>query len=221
MKFEEFNEEALRLIEANRLQELFNINIQELEFFSDSKLGWILLKRRYRSAIDEKDKLGNDAYNANINAIFSDVISFLTHNINQIEDRKQTFSISKHNNEQGTTVFLSIGTTHLDSQSNLKEELVNLLSGYDINLIPLDDKDWNPMMPMEPIINKIKTCSGFLALAMERFYVNDGVVKRGDKDEEKQVSKMVYATPLNTNRDSYCLHAQYSYTDHQRTRHQE
>jgi hypothetical protein len=174
--------------------------IKELSayFKDDNRLDDIILQSgRYHSALKEKGKgtVGFEEVNKILNQLRENILDLLNAEEERHNYKEQVFEADNIQAHEGLIpVFFSVGSPHKDSQVDYIEKLKAHLLKYQIDLRTLDDDDWDSLDPLKPIKRKMESCQACLVLAMERFHVNNGAVKRGSK-QEKVVKDQSYATP--------------------------
>ena len=90
------------------------------------------------------------------------------------------------------SVFFSVGSPHNDEQQSYVNKLTETFKAQGILLSTL--AGWNDNDPLVPIIEALKNSSGCLVLALERYYVEEGIGKRGS-DQEAKISNQAYTSP--------------------------
>jgi hypothetical protein len=116
--------------------------------------------------------------------------------VREIQEKKKFKSIVFATSDEKNLpkLFLSVATPHTQIQVNyitdLKAKFVK--AGY--QLATLQDGDWNDEDPIKPIYDLMKKCIGCVVLLMERYYIDNGMVKRGSENE-KQLTGLALSTP--------------------------
>jgi hypothetical protein len=107
--------------------------------------------------------------------------------ITQLERKDITFSNQPKDNY--TNVFLSVAAPHTDVQLRYIQQLKELFKSHKINLLTLNNNDWNDNDPIKPIYSLMQQCKGCVVLLIERYYIENGKVKRGAHNESVIVDK--------------------------------
>lgn len=196
MDFRELVSKVRALIAKDDIEKA--INALSSYFKQDKRLDDIVLQSgRYHSALKEKEKgtVGFEEVNKILNQLRGNILSLLNAEEERKKFKEQIFDADENQtNEDLIPVFFSLGSPHQDSQVDFIEKLKAHLLKYQIDLQTLDDDDWDSLDPLKPIKRKMESCRACLVLAMERFHVKEGAVKRGSK-QEKTVKDQNYATP--------------------------
>ena len=162
--------------------ELLNDSLQD-----DSDLNAIALQSATYHAIVEKNRQGT-ASNAEVDLAFgklrSNILDLLQAKKEYLKYKALTFGSTAdqadgHN--EAITVFFSVGSPHNDKQQAYISHLTTYFSANGINLVTL--KEWDENDPLIPIVQEMKKASGCLVLALERYYIREGVAKRGSQQE--------------------------------------
>lgn len=89
-------------------------------------------------------------------------------------------------------VFFSVGNPHNDQQQKYVDALKTYFVNHGIKLETL--KNWNDEDPLLAILSALKKSRGCLVLALERYFVKEGALKRGS-DQESMVREQAYSSP--------------------------
>lgn len=196
MNFQELESQIKELIAKDEIEQC--IKVLSGYFSKSEKLDSIILQSGRFYSIQKDQSKGTIDYaefQKVLNQLRENILDFIKSEEENSKYKDQVFQ----SDDVGTSidtipVFFSLGTPHTETQMAYIEELKTHLLKYQIDLRTLDDDDWNDQDPLVPILNKMEKCFGCLVLAMERFYVNEGILKRGSQQESK-VSDQGYATP--------------------------
>ncbi len=158
-----------------------------------------LLSATYFSIV-EKSRLGttsDEATTLAINRLGSHIFDFLTAKKAYLKYKELTFGASASptiagNEHDAITVFFSVGSPHNDAQHAYIKHLTEYFSAHGIKLETL--KGWDDNDPLIPIIQELKKSSGCLVLALERYYVNQGVAKRGS-EQANEIKDRAFTSP--------------------------
>lgn len=196
MDFKELNAQIKELVGRDELD--MAIQLLSRYFQGDDRLNDILLssaryhklqKDQERGMIDFKD------VQQEMNQLRYGILKMLDSEEEERKFHKEIFDSDEPDDKETTIpVFFSVGSPHTDEQVGYIEELKKHLLKYQIDLNTLDGGDWDELDPLRPIRKKMESCVGCLVLAMERFHVKEGVLKRGSR-QEAVVKEENYATP--------------------------
>lgn len=89
-------------------------------------------------------------------------------------------------------VFFSVASPHNDQQQAYIQELTTYFQEHGIELRTL--KEWNDNDPLLPIIDAMRNSNGCLVLALERFFIHQGFLKKGSVQED-QIDDQAMASP--------------------------
>ena len=190
------------LIAKGEIEKALDEVIDGINTISDAqtKNDFILQSGKLKIILRDKNlgKQTAESINVTIDQIISGVLAMIDNAEGVQEEQKfksQVFAEDKNKGHPNLIpVFFSLGTPHKLEQLEYVEQLKAHIKKYDIELIALDDDDWDEMDPLDPIRKKMLKCSGCLVLAMERYFVEEGINKRGSKQESK-IENQNYTTP--------------------------
>jgi len=198
MTFEQLEKNVRELISINELNEA--IQILEDFFKDDSELDQIIIQSaNYRSIVDGQIKGLADKRESELalNQLRSNILQLLRSKKEYLKYKELTFgdtSTQRAASTEKIKVFFSVGSPFNDSQQNYIDKLVDY---FDKNGILLETlKGWNDNDPLVPILDEMKESNGCLVLALERFYINDGIEKRGSAQEGKIINKSLTSSWL-------------------------
>jgi hypothetical protein len=82
-----------------------------------------------------------------------------------------------------TSIFLSIGRTATTEQSHFVQEVEKLLKEYHLRPRTVGRTDFTTGKPLKKILNVMKSCSGTVVIAFERFHYESGIELRGGPEQ--------------------------------------
>jgi len=197
MDFKELETQIKELIAKDRVETA--IKLLSKYFKNDPRLDEILLQSgQYHALLKDRGRgtIGYDEAKKILNQLRVNILGFIRSEEEESKFREQIFQGEDNDEESADAipVFFSVGSPHIEEQVAYIEKLKAHLLKYDINLKTLDGDDWDPLDPLNPIRRQMEDCKGCLVLAMERFHVKEGIVKRGSQ-QEKVIEQQNYATP--------------------------
>lgn len=196
MNFNEIEKQIRSYISQNKIQE--SIDLLNTSFKDDPDIDDIILQSAKFNSIKKKEIQGgvdNLELELELSRLRSNILKILKSKKEYYKYKVQTFgneSISETNKEDLINVFLSVASPFNDDQLNYINEVTMYFKENGILLDTLTD--WNDNDPLVPIMNQMKNSSGCLVLALERFYVSEGVEKRGS-DQETVINGRSYTSP--------------------------
>lgn len=196
MNYQELESQVKELIAKDELEQCIQILS---EYFSKSdRLDEIILQSgRFHSVRKDHQKgtIGYPEFEKVSNQLRENILDFVKSEEENSKYKNRVFQSDEQGVEKDLLpVFFSLGTPHTALQMDYIEKLKSHLLKYGIDLRTLDDDDWDSLDPLSPIKRKMESCCGCLVLAMERFFVREGVMKRGSQ-QESQVTDQNFATP--------------------------
>lgn len=198
MDFKELETQIKELIAKDDIETA--IKLLSKYFQNDPRLDEILLQSgQYHALLKDKVRgtIDYEEVTRMSNKLRANILSFIRSEAEESKFKEKVFqsedgpAADDHNN---IDVFLSVGSPHREEQVEYIEKLKDHLLKYNIELKTLDGDDWDNLDPLNPIRRQMASCHGCLVLAMERFHVKEGLVKRGSQ-QEKVVQERNYATP--------------------------
>lgn len=196
MNFRELEAQVHELIGKNELDQCIKILTEYFE--KSDRLNQIILQsgQYYSVQRDHQDgTIDYSEYQKISNQLRKNILNFIKSEEEDTRFKNKVFqSDDVVETSRTIPVFFSLGTPHTASQMNFIEKLKSHLLKYSIDLRTLDDDDWDNLNPLHPICKKMESCFGCLVLAMERFHVKSGVMKRGSK-QERPLEDQNFATP--------------------------
>ncbi len=196
MEFEEMENLVRAQISQDNISEAFEL--LNNFFKDDTDLDEIALQSaQYRSMLKNKIQGITDDLDAElmVNKLRSNILQLLRSKKEYLKYKKMTFGVSpgsKPPENDLITVFFSVGSPHNDKQQKYINELTGYFESHGIKLETL--KGWDDNDPLLPIIEEMKKSSGCLVLALERYYLKDGIQKRGSQ-QESELKDQAYASP--------------------------
>lgn len=147
-----------------------------------------LLLASYNSIIQKSTTKTINELDAEIamNSLRANILKFLSAKKDYYKYREQTFGQSSSQQPDGAhavKVFFSVGSPHNELQQQYIDNLKAYFSQHGILLETL--KGWNDEDPLVAILAEMKDAHGCLVLAFERFYMKEGVLKRGSEQEHQ------------------------------------
>ena len=156
----------------------------------------LLLSASYNNII--KNQIQGTAEKAELNQLRANLLGVLRSLREEDEDAQNAFPSARKtqnvDDSEGIKVFLSIATPHNDLQKNYISKVEQHLKKYGIELVTL--QDWNSQDPLKPILQLMKSTYGCLVLVLERYYIREGVTKRGSA-KEAVLNGEAFASPWN------------------------
>lgn len=185
MDFSALEKNVRLCISLNKVAEAIELLNDFLQ--DDTDLNAIALQSASYHAIVEKNRQGT-APNAEVDLAFnrlrSNILDLLKAKKEYLKYKQLTFGTSEerpNDSKEAITVFFSVGSPHNDAQQAYINQLTAYFSANGINLVTL--KGWDDNDPLIPIVQEMKKASGCLVLALERYYIRQGVAKRGSQQE--------------------------------------
>jgi len=82
-----------------------------------------------------------------------------------------------------TNIFLSVGRTATVEQENFVSAVDSMLKEYHLHPRTVGRTDFTTEKPLKKILNVMKSCSGTIIIAFERFHYESGLELRGGQEE--------------------------------------
>jgi hypothetical protein len=196
MNYRELESQIQELIAKDEME--LAIDLLREYFSKKDELKEILLQSGRYHALRKDHNNGTIEYalvQKTKNQLRESILDFIKTQEEEEKFRDQVFQPDEsEKNKNLIPVFFSVGTPHKETQVAYIDKLKKHLLKYQVDLKTLDDDDWDALDPLNPIKKKMMDCMGCLVLAMERFYVKEGVDRRGSK-RAADVKDQNYATP--------------------------
>jgi TIR domain len=130
--------------------------------------------------------------------IYTDIVKQIKAVVEEILEKKKykamVFTGIKQSDKP--KIFLSVATPHTMIQVNYINALKEKFLANGFQLSTLNDDDWDAEDPIRPIYALMKKSSGCLVLLLERYFIEEGKIKRGS-DNEKPLRGLALTTPWN------------------------
>lgn len=163
------------------------VSVLEESFKDDSDLDIVIVNlAKYNLLIDNQLKavVDHDEIDLTLNKLNSSILSFVRAKKEYYQFKKRTFQDEGANHseeEENITVFFSVASPFNDNQQQFIDRLKEYFLAHGVVLQTL--VEWNDDDPIIPILTELKKSAGCLVLALERYYINEGVEKRGSAQE--------------------------------------
>ena len=195
MEIEELEKRIRILISLNKIEE--TILLLNDYFADDSDLDSITLQSAKYNAILQKQINGAvkpDELELALSKLRANILQLLRSKKEYLKYKKLTFE-DAYDSEIETEeikVFFSVGSPHNDKQQVYIKKIVDYFKSHGIILETL--KKWNDNDPILPIIDELESSYGCFVLALERYFINEGVEKRGS-EQENLIKEKSFTSP--------------------------
>lgn len=199
MEIHELKRSVLGLIAKDKLEEAIDLISENIK--NNDEINELILqsaryndiKKQVREGIIDFSKA--DQVKSQIRRNILELITALEEEVNF---KREVFG--KHDeavaDPEKIDVFLSVGTPHQDFQKEFIDQLKAELQQYNIQLETLGSTFWALKNPLVALRDKMRTVSGCIVLAMERFHVKNGIYK-SQSPQEFTVENEYYSTTWN------------------------
>ncbi|MDH3246672.1 MAG: hypothetical protein OEM26_18775 [Saprospiraceae bacterium] len=129
-----------------------------------------------------------------LNQLRLNILRLIRSKKDYIKYRKQTFGSRSASSSDPSLikVFFSVGSPHNDKQQKYVDGLTEYFRTHGIQLNTL--REWNDNDPLDPILRELRQASGCLVLALERYFISSGKLKRGS-EQEADIIERSYTSP--------------------------
>lgn len=185
MDFSALETEVRALIEQDKIREAIDALGRFLTDDTDRNELSLLLAN-YNSTIQKTTSGVINHLDADIalNNLRANILKFLSAKKEFFKYKNLTFGDSTNKDDSPkdmVKVFFSVASPHNDLQQEYIKELTTYFEFHGIKLETL--KNWNEEDPLLAIIDELKEASGCLVLALERYFIQEGKLKRGGNQE--------------------------------------
>jgi TIR domain len=134
----------------------------------------------------------------NKDRIYTDIAKQIKGVVEELLERKKykAMVFSETVKSDLPTIFFSVATPHAMIQVNYINQLKQKFEQSGYRLATLRDEDWDDEDPIRPIFALMKKCAGCVVLLLERYFIEEGKIKRGS-DNEKPMRGLALTTPWN------------------------
>lgn len=187
MEFEALEKNVRAFIIQNKIAEAISLLSDNLK--EDTDIDEITLQLATYNAIIEKNRIGTATdidVDLALSKLRSNILQLLKAKKEYLKYKELTFGETaepQKDNQEAITVFFSLASPHNDTQQQYINRLSQYFLTHGIKLETL--KGWDDNDPLVPIADELRKASGCLVLALERFFVTDGITKRGSEQSGK------------------------------------